>query len=337
MLQTVWFVLWGILWAAYFVLDGFDLGVGSLLPFLARDEQERQVVHGSIWPYWDGNEVWLISAGGVTFAAFPTTYAVMFSSFYAALMLILFSLIIRGVSMEFRTKTDSENLKRWCDRGIFIGSLLPALLFGVAFANIFRGVPIDGEGIFHGTLLTLLNPYGLAGGALFLLMFLLHGSLWLAGKTEGPVHDRAAALSPKLWAGLFLAAVIFLGVTGVATRLYENYLADPILLLIPLAAVAALLATRFFMGKGRWLAAWVSSAATIAFVTFFGLGGLFPDLFPSSLDPAYSLTAFNSSSSPLTLRIMLGVAGVMVPVVIGYQLWAYLFFRGKVKEGGVYY
>ena len=337
MLQTIWFILWGVLWAAYFILDGFDLGVGSLSPFIAKDESEKRAVHSAIWPYWDGNEVWLISAGGITFAAFPTTYAVMFSSLYAPLMLILFSLIIRGVSMEFRTKTDSEVLKKWCDRGIFIGSFLPALLLGVAFANIFQGVPIDGDGVFHGTLLTLLNPYGLAGGVLFVLLFLLHGSLWLAVKTEGTVHEKAAALSSKLWAVLLIVAAGFLGFTVFATDLYGNYLAMPALFVIPLVAVAALLATRFYIGVGKWLGAWFSSAVTIAFVTFFGLGGLFPNLFPSSINPAYSLTAFNSSSSVLTLKIMLGVALVMVPVVICYQVWAYMFFKDKVKEGGMVY
>lgn len=337
MLPTIWFILWGVLWAVYFVLDGFDLGVGSLSPFITGDEGEREIVHGSIWPYWDGNEVWLISAGGITFAAFPTTYAVMFSSLYSALMLILFSLIIRGVSVDFRAKTESENLRRWCDRGIFFGSVLPAILFGVAFANIFQGIPIDGAGVYHGTLLTLLNPYGLAGGVLFLLMFLLHGSLWLTVKTDGTVQSKAAALSPKLWTALLVMAVAFLGFTAFATDLYSNYLANPVLFAIPLAAVAALLATRFFIGARMWLAAWGSSAVTIAFVTFFGVGGLFPNLFPSSLDPAWSLTVFNSSSSPLTLKIMLGVALVMVPIVIAYQVWTYMFFKEKVREGEIYY
>ena len=337
MLQTIWFILWGVLWAGYFILDGFDLGVGSLYPFVAENEAERQIVHGSILPYWDGNEVWLISAGGVTFAAFPTTYAVMFSSLYAALMLVLFSLIIRGVSVDFRAKVETQNLRRWCDRGIFFGSLLPALLLGVAFANIFRGVPIDGEGIFHGTLLTLLNPYGLAGGALFVLLFSVHGSLWLTIKTEGEIQRRASVLASKLWLALLVVAVGFLGFSAFVTDLYLNYLSHPVLFAIPLVAVAALLLTRLFIARTNWWRAWTSSAVTIAFVTFFGLGGLFPNLFPSSLDPAYSLTAFNSSSSPLTLKIMLVVAGVMVPTVIGYQVWAYVFFKGKVKEGGEVY
>jgi cytochrome d ubiquinol oxidase subunit II len=333
MLETIWFALWGVLWAVYFLLDGFDLGIGTLYPFLARDESEKQLLHGSIVPYWDGNEVWLITAGGVTFAAFPTTYAVMFSSLYSTLLLILFALIIRGVSVELRTKTESVNLRRWFDRGIFAGSFLPALLFGVAFANIFRGIPIDGKGIYQGNLLTLLNPYGLAGGVLFVLMFTMHGSLWLTLKTEGDIQRRACAMASKLWSVLLIVAVLFLIYTAFVTDLYVNYLNNFGMFAIPLVAVAALLGTRVFIARHSWWKAWASSAVTIAFVTFFGVGGLFPNLLPSSLDPSYSLTVFNSSSSPLTLKIMLGVAGVMVPVVIAYQVWAYVFFRGKVEEG----
>lgn len=337
MLETIWFVLWGVLWAVYFVLDGFDLGIGTLYPFMARDESERQILHGSIVPYWDGNEVWLITAGGVTFAAFPTTYAVMFSSLYSALLLILFALIIRGVSVELRTKTESENLRRLCDHGLFVGSFLPALLFGVAFANIFQGIPIDEKGIFQGNFLTLLNPYGLAGGTLFVLLFTVHGSLWLTVKTEGDIQRRASVMASNLWLALVIVAVLFLVLTAFVTDLYVNYLNNAVLFVIPLVAVVALLGMRVFIARGAWWKAWASSAVTIAFVTFFGVGGLFPNLFPSSLDPSYSLTAFNSSSSPLTLKIMLGVAGVMVPIVIAYQVWAYVFFREKVKEGGVVY
>ncbi len=319
------------------MLDGFDLGIGSLYPFLARSETDKRILYGSILPYWDGNEVWLITAGGVTFAAFPTTYAVMFSSLYSALMLILFALIIRGVSMEFRGKTESERLRKWCDRGIFAGSFLPALLFGVAFANIFKGVPIDGKGVFQGNLLTLLNPYGLAGGVLFVLLFTVHGSLWLTVKTDGEVFARAGAMASKLWNALFVVSVFFLVFTAFATDLYGNYLRHPALLVIPVTAVAALIGIRVFMARGSWFTAWVSSAVAIAFVTFFGITGLFPNLFPSSLDPSFSLTAFNSSSSPLTLKIMLGVAGVMVPTVIAYQAWTYVFFREKVGKGGEIY
>lgn len=332
MLETVWFVLWGVLWAVYFVLDGFDLGIGILYPFLAENESERQVIYGSIAPYWDGNEVWLITAGGVTFAAFPTTYAVMFSSLYSPLLLILFALIIRGVSMELRTKTESKDLRRWFDRGIFVGSFLPALLLGVAFANIFRGIPIDGNGIYHGNILSLLNPYGLGGGTLFVLMFAVHGSLWLSVKTEGNVQRKASVMASNLWLALTVVAVLFLVLTAFVTGLYANYLNHPVMFIIPSIAVAALFGARVFTLRKAWGTAWASSAVAIAFVTFFGIGGLYPNLLPSSLDPSYSLTAFNSSSSPLTLKIMLGVVAVMVPVVIAYQVWAYIFFRGKVEE-----
>src|SRR5512136_137373 len=161
MLETIWFVLWGLLWAVYFVLDGFDLGLGTLMPFVAKDERERRVVVNAMGPFWDGNEVWLLTAGGVTFAAFPKAYAVMFSGLYTPLMLLLFALILRGVAFEFRGKVDSDPWRRTWDTCLVAGSFLPALLLGVAFANIFKGIPIDAAGIFHGNLLTLLNPYGL--------------------------------------------------------------------------------------------------------------------------------------------------------------------------------
>ncbi len=177
------------------MLDGFDLGLGTLMPFLAKDDTDRRVIYRAMGPFWDGNEVWLITAGGVTFAAFPTTYAVMFSGLYSALMLILFALILRGVSMVFRGEVDDPRWRRLWDTGLFLGSFLPALLFGVAFANLFKGIPIDAEGIFQGNLLTLLNPYGLAGGLLFVLLFLVHGSLWLAVKT----HGRPAPAGRRPW------------------------------------------------------------------------------------------------------------------------------------------
>ena len=197
MLQTIWFLLWGLLWAIYFMLDGFDLGLGTLRPFIARNDTESRIIYNVMGPFWDGNEVWLITAGGVTFAAFPTTYAVMFSTLYAPLLLILFGLIIRAVSFEFRGQIDSPGWRKLWDTCLFVGSFVPALLFGVAFANIFQGIPFDDKGVFHGTLFTLLNPYGILGGMLFVLLFLLHGSLWLAVKAEGPLYDRAAGAFAK--------------------------------------------------------------------------------------------------------------------------------------------
>jgi len=337
MLESIWFILWGVLWAVYFMLDGFDLGVGTLMPFLAKTETEKRVMYRAMGPFWDGNEVWLIAAGGVTFAAFPTTYAVMFSGLYSALMLILFALILRGVSIEFRDHADHPTWKKVWDTCLVVGSFLPALLLGVAFANIFQGIPIDGEGIFQGTLFTLLNPYGLLGGVLFVAMFLLHGCLWLIVKTEGAVQERAAALVNKLWAALAVIAVGFLVATWYATRLYDNYIQNPLMyvvpiILIPVIVVGALIMVKVYVSKGHWWSAWFASSTLIVGVTLFGVAGLFPNLLPSSINPAFSLTIYNSSSSQLTLKIMLGVALTFVPVVIAYQAWVYNFFKDPVTE-----
>jgi cytochrome bd ubiquinol oxidase subunit II len=332
MLETIWFVLWGVLWAFYFMLDGFDLGIGTLLPFVAKNDGEKSLVYKSIGPFWDGNEVWLITAGGVTFAAFPATYAVMFSSLYTPLMLILFALILRGAALELRGKTESRTNRTLWDICFVTGSFLPALLFGVAFANIFKGIPIDGEGILQGNLLTLLNPYGLLGGLLFLSLFLVHGSLWLATKSEGDVYERAGAIAQKLWPVVLVIAVLFLIFTAFQTTLYNNYLAIPVLFVIPLLCICALFMTRIFIGKKSYWKAWFASCATIATATLFGVIGLYPSLFPSSLNPAYSMTIHNSASSPLTLKIMLVVALIFVPIVIIYQGWAFNLFKGKVGE-----
>ncbi len=329
-LQNVWFFLWGLLWAIYFMTDGFDLGMGSLLPFLAKNDDEKRIMYNSMGPLWDGNEVWLITAGGVTFAAFPTVYAVMFSSLYSALMLVLFALILRGVSLEFRGKIESPAWKKIWDTCMFLGSLLPALLLGAAFANIFRGIPFDQNYVYQGTLFTLLNPYGLLGGVLFLSLFLVHGSIWLSIKSEGDLHERAVGAAQKLWWVLLVVAVIFLIASIFSTNLYDNYIAHPILFIFILITVLALLGIRIFLAKENYWKAWFSSAITIVGATFYGVIGLFPKMFPSSIDPAYSLTAHNASSSPLTLKIMLIVALIFVPIVLVYQIWAYNLFKGKV-------
>jgi cytochrome d ubiquinol oxidase subunit II len=330
MLQTIWFALWGILWAVYFMLDGFDFGIGTLNPFLARNETDRRISYNAMGPFWDGNEVWLITAGGVTFAAFPTTYAVMFSSLYAPLLLILFCLIIRGAAFEFRSKVDDRGWRVLWDICHFIGSVGPALLFGVAFANIFQGIPIDKQGVYHGSLLGLLNPYGILGGLLFVLLFLVHGALWLTIKASGPLEERAGKAASGLWWPLAIVAVVFLVATWFKTGLYNNYLAYPILWLVPVVAVVALLLNKVFIFRKAWWKAWFASSVTIVGATLFGVAGLFPKLLPSSLDPAASLTAFNSSSSPLTLTIMLVVALIFVPIVIIYQTWGYYVFKDKL-------
>ncbi|MBF0111624.1 MAG: cytochrome d ubiquinol oxidase subunit II [Desulfamplus sp.] len=336
-LETIWFFLWGLLWAIFFMTDGFDFGVGTLYPFLGKSEDDKRTMINSIGPFWDGNEVWLITAGGVTFAAFPKVYAVMFSTLYTPLLLILFALILRGVAFEFRGQIESDSWKRVWDLCIFIGSFLPALLFGVAFANIFRGIPFDGQGLYHGNILMLLNPYGLLGGILFLLLFMLHGANWLAMKSEGDLHARVTALADKIWLALVPVAVIFLIASAFATNLYQNYLDTPQFIVIIIISVASLFMVKLYLLKKEYFKAWCSSALTIVSCTFFGIIGLFPVLFPSLLDAKYNLTAFNDSSSPLTLKIMLGVVIVFIPIVIAYQLWTYNLFKGKLTKDEMKY
>lgn len=341
MLETIWFIIWGVAWAVYFMLDGFDLGLGAMFPFLTRSETDKRIVINAMGPFWDGNEVWLITAGGVTFAAFPRAYAVMFSGLYTPLMLLLFALILRGVAFEFRSKVDSDPWRRTWDTCLVVGSFLPALLLGVAFANIFKGVPIDAAGLFHGNLLTLLNPYGLVGGITFVLIFAVHGLLWLATRTEGELRDRASSMATRLWLGEAILAVGFLVMTWFDTRLWQNVIARPVLLLLPATAVVGLFGIRIFAGLGQWWKAWFASSALILGTVLYGVAGLYPDLLPSSLDPEASMTAFNAASSPLTLKIMLGVVLCFLPVVIGYQLWVYLTFRDTltretIQEGPSY-
>ena len=333
MLETTWFVIWGLLWAVYFMLDGFDLGLGTLMPFIAKDASDRNVIYNSVGPFWDGNEVWLITAGGVTFAAFPGAYATMFSALYSALMLVLFALIIRGAALGLRGETEGAAAKRAWDWMFTIGSFLAALLLGVAFANIFKGIPIDADGVYHGSLLTLLNPYGLLGGALFLVFFVLHGCLWLITKSGGELRGRAERLAKKLWFALLAVAVLFLAATALFTAIWDQYLNHPVLLIIPLITIASLPAILVFMLKGAWMKAWTASSVFVVSAVFFGVVGIYPALLPSSLDAAYNVTIHNSASSPLTLKIMLGVVLVFVPLVIFYQALVYHLFRGKAAEG----
>jgi cytochrome bd ubiquinol oxidase subunit II len=333
-LQLTWFILWSVLWAVYFMLDGFVLGTGMLYYILGKNRQEKQMLLQTIGPVWNGNEVWLVTAGGATFAAFPTTYALMFSYLYTALLLLLFALIIRGVSIELHNKGEGASwMKRW-DIGIFIGSFLPALLFGVAFGNIFKGLPMDATG-YHGSLLSLLNPYGLLTGALFLILFLVHGALYISVKTTGDVAKRAAAIAQRLWIFELIIAVSFLVCTYFMTRLYDNYFTKPILLFIPFIAVMCLFGIKLFSTKGAMLKAFLSSCGAILFVVFTGVTGLFPNLIPSSLDPRYSMTITNSSSSHLTLSVMTVVALIFVPIVIAYKIWVYRIFRAPVTKESV--
>lgn len=329
-LKVIWFLLWGLLWAVYFILDGFDLGMGSLLPIIAKTEDDRRVIYNAAGPFWDGNEVWLITAGGVTFAAFPLAYATMFSALYAPLLILLFALIFRGVTFEYRNKVDNPEWRTLTDILHSVGSFVPALLLGVAFANLFKGIPIDYEGVYHGNLLTLLNPYGLLGGILFVLMFCMQGVLFLALKSVGDIHERAKAYGRMIWPALAAVSVAFLFATKFYTNLYENYMSIPALLVIPVGAVAALFLLRFFLAGERLGLSFLTSSLYILLVTFFGIIGMFPALIPSSLSPEFSVTIERAASSELTLTIMLVTVLIFVPIVIFYQAWNYYTFSEKI-------
>ena len=332
MLETIWFFLWGLLWAVYFMLDGFDLGIGTMFPFLAKNEEEKNQIYNSIGPFWDGNEVWLITAGGVTFAAFPGTYATMFSALYSALMLLLFALIIRGAAVGLRGEVESDWGKKAADWMFTIGSFLPALLLGVAFANIFMGIKIDENGVYQGTLFTLLNPYGLIGGLMFLVFFILHGLLWVVYKADGELQERAKAFAPKIWIALLVLAVAFLGATKFYTNIWSQYLEHPAFFPVPIIAVLSLVAIFVFMKKEGWGKAWIASSCFCVFAVFFGVIGIYPALLPSSINPDFSMTIHNSASSAMTLKIMLGVVLVFIPLVIIYQAMVYKIFGGKASR-----
>jgi len=331
-LQILWFVLWGVLWAAYFMLDGFDLGAGMLYGILGRNDAERAAIRRTLGPVWDGNEVWLITAGGATFAAFPAVYASMFSFLYLALLLVLFALIFRGVALEFRAKGQGPAWAKTWDISLMIASFALALLLGVAFGNIFRGLPFDAQG-YHGTFLSLLNPYGLLTGLLFVALFSVQGALWIGLKTEGELGRRAVKTAGALWYALAILAVAFLAASYFATDLAANYLRHPVWLIVPVLAVAGLAAVKIWAGREKANLAFAASSATVVLTTFTGIVGLFPNLIPSRSDPVSSLTAFNSSSSPTTLTVMTVAALVFVPVVIAYQVWVYRVFRHKTVVG----
>ncbi len=331
MLETIWFFLWALLWAMYFILDGFDLGSGTLMPFLAKTDNEKRTVYNASGPFWDGNEVWLITAGGVTFAAFPLAYATLFSAFYAPLLILLFALIFRAVAFEFRNKIDSPRWRNACDICLFFGSFLPALLLGVAFANLFMGIPIDENHVYQGNLLTLLNPYGLAGGITFVLIFCLHGAIWLELKSVGELHTRAIKTARGLWPFVLAAVIGFLALTAHYTHTFTTIAHYPILYIPLLLAVIALLAVPLTLHYGKSLVAWFCSAAFILCLTIAAVFGMYPGIILSSLDPAFSITLFNGgSSSQLTLTIMLTVALLGVPIVLAYQAWVYYTFSHRI-------
>ncbi|CAL9486615.1 cytochrome d ubiquinol oxidase subunit II [Streptomyces sp. enrichment culture] len=322
-LHNVWFVLIAVLWIGYFFLEGFDFGIGILTRLLARDRAEKRVLINTIGPVWDGNEVWLLTAGGATFAAFPEWYATLFSGFYLPLLMILVCLIVRGVAFEYRAKRPEEAWQRNWETAIFWTSLLPAFLWGVAFGNIVRGVRIDAEFEYVGHVWELLNPYALLGGLVTLSLFTFHGAVFAALKTLGDIRERARRLAERV--GLVTAALAlgFLLWTQVRSG-------DGASLVALVVAVASLLAALAANRAGREGWSFTLSGVTIVAAVAMLFLTLFPNVMPSTLDPDWSLTVTNASSSPYTLKIMTWLAVIATPVVVLYQGWTYWVFRKRI-------
>jgi cytochrome d ubiquinol oxidase subunit II len=335
-LNTLWFVLISVLFIGYFFLEGFDFGVGILLPFLGKDDTDRRIIINTIGPFWDGNEVWLITAGGAMFAAFPHWYATMFSGFYLALFLMLVALIVRGVAFEFRSKDKNPTWRTVWDWMIFIGSLVPSLLWGVAFGNLIQGVPIDANMEYVGTFWTLLNPYALSGGLAALSAFTLHGAVFLSLKTNGEVMERAHAGATRLWLPTVVLVFLFVIAGYFATDMFTRLGVNPGV--VPIAAGAALLSAGWFINRRYHGWAFVMTGLTIVCSAATIVMGLYPRLMVSSLNPDWSLTIYNASSSHYTLTVMSIVAAIFVPIVLLYQGWSYWVFRERIgREQGLEY
>ena len=332
--QSVWFILIVVLWVGYFILEGFDFGVGMLLPFVSRNESDRRAVLTTLGPVWDGNEVWLLVAGGATFAAFPEWYATLFSGFYLPLFLILVGLIVRGVAFEYRSKYGKAQWRQRWDLAIVIASAIPALLWGVAFANIVRGVPLEksasGSIEYVGGFFNLLNPYALLGGIVTLTVFLTHGAHFLALKTDGDIRVRAHDLAVKL--GLVAA------VSAVAFLTWSNLMLPSInAKFLTLSVATALLWVAGFGANYLRRVGWAFIASSLAIMTFVtGLFvALYPRVMPSSLGSQFDLTITNASSTNYTLKVMTVVAVVMTPIVLIYQGWTYWVFRKRVSPSQI--
>ncbi|MDR1084732.1 MAG: cytochrome d ubiquinol oxidase subunit II [Deltaproteobacteria bacterium] len=337
-LPAVWFVVWGVLWGIYFVLDGYDLGIAMWVPLLgASSEKERATMHQVTGPFWDGNEVWLITAGGVTFAAFPLAYAVLFSSLYSPLMILLYCLILRGVCSELRFQWDNITYRMVCDGLIALSSLVAAVLLGVAFSNLFRGLPLEFDAgqnffMFQGNILNLLHPYCLLGGVLFVLMFLVHGALYLCWRVEGDLKNKAFYMATMTWPVFMLVFLVYVALTFTFAGLYVNYLSVPPLLALPLLCAVLFILSGFELYKKKNVArSLLFSCGGILTLTLTGVIGMYPNVIPSRLSEAGNLTIGTAASSTLTLTIMLVVALICVPLVIYYQIWAHKKMAVTIK------
>lgn len=327
-LAILWFGIVAFFFVGYFVLDGFDFGVGMAIPFLSKDDVDRRVMINTIGPVWDLNETWVIVGGAALFAAFPEWYATLFSGFYLALLLILLALIVRGVSFEYRHQRPDSRWKKWFDGMIFVGSLLPALLWGVAFANIVQGVALDANYDYTGTLFDLLNPYALLGGLTTLMLFFTHGVVFISLKTDGAIRERARKLAVKSGLIAIVVAAAFLLWTAIA------HFSVVFLILAVLAAVALIASwVANLRGAEGWSFAFMAVTIALAVVSLFA--ALFPNVMPSSPNPENSLTIANASSSETTLTVMTWVAAIFLPLILLYQGFTYWIFRKRVTRASI--
>jgi cytochrome d ubiquinol oxidase subunit II len=332
-LQGFWFVVLAVLWTGYFVLEGFDFGVGMLMRLIGRDDAERKAVIGTIEPVWDGNEVWLIVAGGATFAAFPSWYATLFSGYYIVFFLILLGLIFRGVAIEYRAKRSEQRWRSAWEVAIVLGSATPAFLWGIVFANIIHGVPIDSSGEFSGGLLDLFGGYAILGGLASLALFAFHGAVFLTLRTTGEVRRRAKAFAMRLvMPATALVLALFVWSAADSGGINGKWIAAALL-----AGVAAVLLTLSLglVVRDRDGTAFAATALAICSSVASFFVALYPSVLVSSSKPAFSLTVFSTSSSHYTLAVMTIVALIFTPIVLVYQGWTYWVFRARLRGDSI--
>ncbi len=328
-LQTIWFILITILFTGFFLLEGFDFGVGILLPFMSPGDRDRRAVINTIGPFWDGNEVWLISVGSAMFGAFPHWYATLFSGFYPLMLCMIVALMFRGVAFEFRSKQENPAWRSIWDWSIFGGSAVPAILWGVALANIIRGIPIDASMNYTGGFFDLFNPYALLCGLTSCCIFTLHGAVFLTMKTTAALNARAMVLAKRAWSAAMMLSAIFIVCTFLQTDLFQRLGINPGI--VPVFSVLALISVRFMLNKNAAGWAFAMSSIAIAFSTFTIFRGLFPRVLVSSLNPKWSLTIYNAASSSYTLGILSIVALIFLPVIFLSQGWSYWIFRQRTS------
>lgn len=328
-LNEFWFLLIAILFVGFFVLEGFDFGVGTVAKFLGKTDIERRVYINTIGPFWDANEVWLITAGGAMFAAFPHWYATMFSGFYIPLVFMLLALIIRGVAFEFRGKVDNEKWRKTWDWSIFIGSIVPPLLWGIVLANFMTGIPIDGNKEVVGGFLQFLHPFALLGGVMFVLLCIVHGLQFIMLRTTDELQERARKLAEKLNPVTLVALLLFVGAGFVKTEIFTAH--GNAWLLLPILAWGALFVAHLLNNAKRDGWAFFMTSFTIIALTASVFIGMFPRVLISTLGAVNDLTIYNAASGAYTLKLMSYFSIALLPFVLGYQIWSYYVFRKRIK------